>query len=177
MGVRIFAGGAGGLSRLRWPSGLREVVETAGPLPVGGSPSSRSRVRFPATRPRRRRNHGIRSSRAHPRLGGALLRRRRRVRGGGAPSVEPVYRRSLPAASRPVREVSSPAFGCEGAEVAAGVVEARRMDWARFPCDGGRRRQRAFIHGQEGSGCVPGRWSFSVCFIPSLVSGVLFPKP
>jgi len=48
------------------------------------------------------------------------------------------------------------------------------MDWARFPCGGGRRRQRASIHGQEGSGCVSGRWSFSVCFIPSLVSGVLF---
>ena len=90
------------------------------------------------------------------------------------PSVEPVYRRSLPTASRPVREVSSPAFGCEGVEVAAGVVEARRMDWARFPCGGGCRRQRAFIHGQEGSGYVPGRWAFSECFIPSLVSGVLY---
>ena len=150
------------------------MMETAGSLSVGGSPS-RSMVRFPAAWSRRRRRiHGIRSSRAHPHLGGAPLRHRRRVRGGGAPSVEPVYRRSLPVASRPVREVSSPAFGCEGAEVAAGVVEATCMDWARFPCGGGRRRQRAFIHGQEGSGCVSGRWSFSVCFIPFLVSGVLY---
>ena len=47
--------------------------------------------------------------------------------------MEPVYRRSLPAASRPERELSSPALCCEGAEDAAGDAEARWLDWARFP--------------------------------------------
>jgi len=75
--------------------------------------------------------------------------------------VEPVYRRSLPAASRPVWEVSSPALFCEGTQDAAGGVEARRMDGARFPYGGGRRRQRACIHGRWSLGRGPDRWAFS----------------
>jgi len=75
--------------------------------------------------------------------------------------VEPVYRRSLPAASRPVWEVSSPALCCEGAEDAAGDAEARWLDWAWFPCGGVRRQQRAFIHGLRSLGRGPDRWAFS----------------
>jgi len=61
------------------------VRETAGFLTGWGSGPSRSRCRFPASASRRwwQQRHGIRSSRALPRLYGTLLRCRRRVRGGG----------------------------------------------------------------------------------------------
>ena len=76
------AGGAGGLSRLRWPPGRREVAETVGLWPAGGGVGSSvgpsvSRVSFPVSKSRRRRrHHGIMSSRVLPRLDGAPLRRR-----------------------------------------------------------------------------------------------------
>jgi len=56
-----------------------------------------SRSRFPAaaSRRRRRRQFGIRSSRARPRLDGAPLRRRRCARGGGVRFCRPVYRSSI----------------------------------------------------------------------------------
>jgi hypothetical protein len=58
-GDSVAAGEAGGLLRLRWPLGRREVTESAGPSPAGVvgrrfGPSG-SRVRFPASLPRRRR--------------------------------------------------------------------------------------------------------------------------
>jgi hypothetical protein len=52
---RSAAGGAGGLPRLRWPSGLREVVKTVGLSPFGGLGPSRSRLGFLAVASRRRR--------------------------------------------------------------------------------------------------------------------------
>ena len=54
----------GGLLHLRWPFGLREVVETAVLLPVGGGTPSSSRVRvmFPATAAAASRNKVLSSS-------------------------------------------------------------------------------------------------------------------
>ena len=57
---------AGGLPHLRWPPGLREVLETVVLLPVGGGGPGWPRVRvwFPAAASRqwRRRRQGIKSS-------------------------------------------------------------------------------------------------------------------
>ena len=65
------------------------------------------------------------------------------------------------------------AFCIKDGEVAVGSVAGRWMNQAQASPSDGCQRRRALIHGQEGSGCVPGRWSFNVCFIPSLESGVL----
>ena len=85
--------------------------------PVGGGRKdlgpSTSRVRFPGIADEvvaaamLRRN---KSSRALPRPGGVSLRRHRRARGGCAPAVELMYRRSSPSARRPVRQVSTAAL-------------------------------------------------------------------
>jgi len=64
-------------------------------------------------------------------------------------------------------------FCIKDGEVAVGSVAGWWMNQAQASLSDGCRRRRALIHGQEGSGCVPGRWSFNVCFIPSLESGVL----
>jgi hypothetical protein len=53
--VLFSAGGAGGLPRLRWPSGLREVVKTVGLSPVGDLGPSRSRLGFSVAASRQRR--------------------------------------------------------------------------------------------------------------------------
>ena len=116
-GDLVAPGGGGGLFHLRWPMCRWEGAETAGLLPVGGGcrvlgPST-SRFRFPGVDDEAvaaamlRRN---KSSRALPRLGGASLRRYRRARGGSAPAVELMYRRSSPSARRPVRQVSTAAL-------------------------------------------------------------------
>jgi len=79
------------------------------------------------------------------------------------------------------REVSMAlAFCIKDGEVGVGSVDGRWMNQAQASPSDGCQRRRALIHGQEGSGCVPGRWLFSVCFIPSLESSVLlrlFSKP
>jgi hypothetical protein len=170
----VSAGGAGGLPRLRWPSRLREVVETAVLLPVGGGDPSSSRVRFPAAasrRWRRRRRQGIRSSRAPPRLGDASLRRRRRARGGGVRLRRLLCRspRGLPL--RRLGEAAVPAtrFVNQAATV-MGFVAGWRVDRVRASFDASRRR--ASIQGRRGSGCVPGRCFFYGGFNPAAVSGV-----
>ena len=104
----VAAAGDGGLLRLRWLECRREVAETAGPWPadVGGRfGPSRSRVWSPgigveAEAAAAQRN---KSSQAFPRPGDAPLRRRRRVCGGGAPGVEPLYRSHPTSTRRPGR--------------------------------------------------------------------------
>ena len=110
------AGGAGGLPHLRWPPGLREVLETAVLLPVGGGGPGWPRVRvwFPAAASRRRRHQGIRSSRSLSRLAGTPLWCRRRARGGGSPHVESLYRSPSAAVRRPRGVMRSPPFYVEG---------------------------------------------------------------
>ena len=156
------SGGAGGLSRLRWPPGRREVAETVGLLPAGGGVGSSisprvSRVSFPASKSRRRRRRlGIMSSRVLPRLDGAPLRRRRRARGGGVPGVDPLYRSPWPAARR---HVSPLAFCSVDLGQAVGFVDARWPDLAWLPLGDGGRRWRVRIWELEELGCGPGRWA------------------
>jgi len=57
-------------------------------------------------------------------------------------------------------------------EEAAGFVEARRLDRARLPRGGGRRRRRACIQGRRSLGRGPDRWAFSDSFCSSARTGV-----
>ena len=133
--------------------------------PVGGGRPSSVRVRFPAAASRRRRHrHGIRSSRALPRLVGAPFRRQRRARGGGAPGVELLYRSRSPAVHRPRGKVSSSASRIQDKKAASCRADSWRVDRARVSRGGFRRRRRVPVHGQRGSGCAPGRCGVSVCF-------------
>jgi hypothetical protein len=93
-GISVTAGGDGGLFRLRWPAGRREVAETAGLSPAGGvvcslGPSL-SRFRFPgdASEAVAAASWRNKSSRILPHPIGAPLWQRWQVRGGGAPCVE-----------------------------------------------------------------------------------------
>ena len=165
----VSAGGDGGLPRLRWPSGLRDAVETAGHSPVGGG-TSRSRVSVPARsrRRRRRRHRGIRYSLVLPRPVGGLLRRRRRAGGGGASLVNPLYRSLCPDLRRLLQAAGVSAFCFKGAEQDVGLVEVRRVDQARASLDGGARRRRAAVQDWRSSGRIPGRWAFGDAFISSM---------
>ena len=131
-------------------------------MPAGGGVGSSlgprvSRVRFPASKSRRRRRRqGIMSSRALPRLDGAPLRRCRRARGGGVPGVDPLYRSPRPAARR---QVSPLAFCSMDPGQAVGFVEVGWPDRARLHPGGGGRRWRARIWELQRSGRVPGRWA------------------
>jgi len=120
-------------------------------------PSS-SRFRFLAavSRWQRRRCLGIRSSRALPCLDGASLRRCRRVRGGGFPQVDPLFR-SLWTVAR--RQVSSLVFCSVDLGQAVGFVDARWLDLAWLPLGDGGRRWRVRIWELEELGCGPGRWA------------------
>ena len=175
-GARVAAGGDGGLFRLRWPDGCLEVAETAGISPAGvGSRLgfSRGRVWSPdavgeAEAAAARRN---KSSRTLPRPSGALLRRHRRVRGGGAPDVERLYRSHPPAARRPFRMVSSLALSFVDGEAARVCAEVWGVERIFQFCGGVVHRRRISLQGRRGSGCVPGRCFFSVRFIlPTVVS-------
>ena len=171
-GDPVAAGGVGGLLRLRWPAGHREVAGTAGLLlagVVGCSLGPRvSRVRFPgvsgeaAAAPRWNK-----SSRALSHPFGASLRCYQRARGGGAPVVELVYRRCSPAARRPEREVSALGFCLVNREAALGLVEAWRMEQIQSSRGGSGRRRWICIQGLRSSGRVPGRWIYSVGFTSS----------
>jgi len=156
----VAAGGAGGLPRLRWPSGLCEVVETA-VLP-------RSVVVVLVVLGlgfrRRRHRHGIRSSRAHPHLVGAPLRRRRRARGGGAPGVELLYRSRSPAVHRPRGMVSSSDSRIQDKKAASGRADNWRVDRARVSRGGFHHRRRVPVQGWRGLGCILGRCGINVCF-------------
>ena len=103
------------------------------------------------------------SSRALPRPRGALLRRQRRARGGGAPRVELLYRSRPSAFHRPSGKVSSLASRLRDKKVALGCGDAWRVDKARATRGGIYRRRRAPVHGRRSSGCAPGRCSFNVC--------------
>ena len=169
-------GGDGGLLRLRWPAGHREVAETASLSPAGGGSSicpRVSRVRVPgvsgeATAAAALR--GNKSSRALPRPFGVSLRRHRRARGGGAPAVELLFRRSSPAARRPVREVSLLAFCSVGRVAARGLVQVWRVERTRSSRGGFGHRRRVWLQGRWGLGRVPDRWIFGVVLISSTAS-------
>ena len=169
-------GGDGGLLRLRWPAGHREVAETASLSPAGGGSSicpRISRVRVPgvsgeATAAAALR--GNKSSRALSRPFGVSLRRHRRARGGGAPAVELLFRRSSPAARRPVREVSLLAFCSVGRVAARGLVQAWRVERTRSSRGGFGHRRRVWLQGRWGLGRVPDRWIFGVVLISSTAS-------
>jgi len=142
-------------------------------LPVGGGcrvlgPST-SRFRFSGVDDEAvaaamlRRN---KSSRALPRPGGVSLRHHRRARGGCAPAVELMYRRSSPSARRPVREVSSIGFWFVGTEAAWGLAVVWRKELQiQSSCGGSGRRQWICLQDLRSSGRVPGRCFLSVCFI------------
>jgi hypothetical protein len=63
---------------------------------------------------------GNKSSRVHPRPGGAYLRRQRRACGGGAPGVDLLYRRYLLTTPHPSYDVSLLAV-CPGMETQCGL--------------------------------------------------------
>ena len=105
---------------------------------------------------------GNKSSRALPRPFGVSLRRHRRARGGGAPAVELLFRRSSPAARRPVREVSLLAFCSVGRVAARGLVQAWRVERTRSSRGGFGHRRRVWLQGRWGLGRVPDRWIFGV---------------
>ena len=113
------------------------------------------------------------SSRALPRPGGVSLRRHRRARGGCAPAVELMYRRSSPSARRPVREVSSIGFWFVGTEAAWGLAVVWRMELQiQSSCGGSGRRQWICLQDLRSSGRVPGRWMCSASFSSSTTMGV-----
>jgi hypothetical protein len=156
-GALVSTGKAGGLPRLRRPSGLGEVWKSAAFSSVGGVGPSSSRVRFPValtSRQRRRRcRDGIRSSRTPPRLDDALLRRRRRVCGGR-------LFRSLGGLRQRRCQGCFDCCGCNG------WLESGSSLCSCEAC-----RQRALIQGRRCSGRVPGRCSFIVIFILASASG------
>jgi hypothetical protein len=172
-GVAVSAGGADGLPHLRWPSGRGEVAETAALSPVGGVGPSRSRFWCPvaaASRRRRWRRHiGIRSSRTSPRLGGAMLRRRRRVRGGGVRLCRPLYR-SL--GGLRLRRFGGggggdiPRQGYSDNCGRSGSLESGSSLCSQDAC-----RRQASIQVWRSMGRDPGRCSFIVILIPASASG------
>jgi len=145
-------------------------------LPAGGvqrslGPSS-SRVRCPggvgeATAARRNK-----SSRTLPRPVGVSLRHQRRVRGGGPPGVEALFRSSLPAAHRPGWEVSLLAFSLKEGGAAWDFVDGGRVEQARLSCGGCCHRRRACFQDLRSSGRVPGRWANSGGIISSIGASV-----
>lgn len=170
-GDLVAVGGDGGLPRLQWPPGHREVVETAALSPAAravcrlgprvsrlGFPGDAGEVEAAALR-------WNKSSRTLPPLGGALLRHRRRVCGGESSRVGALFR-SCPAASRRFSTgMRLPIFCFKVAEAAAGLLDVWRVDPARVSCGGGRRRRRGWIQDRGDSGRVPGRWATSDGFI------------
>jgi hypothetical protein len=106
------------------------VAETAG-LPLVSVvcrcfDPSRSRVRFTGIGGETdavAALRGNKSSRFLPRPGGAYIRRQRRACEGGAPRLELLYRRCLPATRRPAWEVSSWAICRVEDEAATDLVE------------------------------------------------------
>lgn len=108
---------------------------------------SRSRVWFPSVGVEAEAAAALRnkSSRALPRPGGTSVRRRRRAYGGGAPSVERLYRSHLATTCRPGGKVSVLAFSFEDGEAALDLAVAWRVDPARLFCGGFVRRRRVWI--------------------------------
>lgn len=157
----VAAGGAGGLPRLRWPSGLCEVVETAVLPPVGSGRPSNVRVRFPAAAAA---SWNKVLPRSPPRLVGSPLRRRRRARGGCAPGMELLYRSRSPAVHRPRGMVSSSASRIQDKKAASGRADGWRVDRARVSRGGFRHRRRVPVQGWRGLGCILGRCGINVCF-------------
>ena len=105
------------------------------------------------------------SSRTLPPLVGALLRHRRRARGGESSRVGALFR-SRPAASRRSSTgMRLPIFCFKVAEAAVGLMDVWRVDPARVSCCGGRHRRREWIQDRGGSGRVPGRRATSDSFI------------
>ena len=171
--ARVPAGGAGGLLRLRWPVGRREVAETAGVLPAGRLGSSRVRFVSPSgvVEAEATAAPWNKSSRSLPSLVGVPLRRRRRGRGGGVR-----FHRLL---LRSLRRLLLCRCGgvavlvprsCLGAEVAVGAVDGGRAGRPRLPFGSG--RWRASIRDLRSLGRVPGRRSFNGVFVPAFVLGI-----
>jgi len=171
--ARVPAGGAGGLLRLQWPVGRREVAETAGVLPAGRLGSSRFRFVSPSgvVEAEATAAPWNKSSRSLPSLVGVPLRRRRRGRGGGVR-----FHRLL---LRSLRRLLLCRCGgvavlvprsCLGAEVAVGAVDGGRAGRLRLPFGSG--RWRASIRDLRSLGRVPGRRSFNGVFVPAFVLGI-----
>jgi len=171
--ARVPAGGAGGLLRLQWPVGRREVAETAGVLPAGRLGSSRFRFVFPSgvVEAEATAAPWNKSSRSLPSLVGVPLRRRRRGCGGGVR-----FHRLL---LRSLRRLLLCRCGgvavlvprsCLGAEVAVGAVDGGRAGRLRLPFGSG--RWRASIRDLRSLGRVPGQRSFNGVFVPAFVSGI-----
>ena len=170
-GDLVAVGGDGGLPRLRWPPGHREVVETAALSPavrvVCRLRPRVSRFGFPgdAGEAEAAALCWNKSSRTLPPLVGALLRHRRRARGGESFGVGALFRSPPAASCRSSTGMRLPIFCFKVAEAAAGLMEVWRVDPARVSCGGGRRRRREWIQDRGDSGRVPGRRATSDGFI------------
>jgi len=111
---------------------------------------------------------GNKSSRALPRPGGALLQCCRRARGGGAPFVEPLYRRPAPVllCLRRVMEVRG--FCFKDALQVGGSADDGRLVQARVSLGGVGCRRRALVLDQWSLGCGPGQRTIGDAFISSV---------
>ena len=84
--------------------------------------------------------------------------------------MELLYRRSSPAARRPVGKVSLLAFCLVGRVAARGLVQAWRVERTRSSRGGFGHRRRVWLQGRWGLGRVPDRWIFGVVLISSTAS-------
>ena len=135
---------------------------------VGGGSPSRFRFWCPTTalRPRRRRRrHGIRSSRASPRLGDALLQHRWRAHGGGVRLCWLVYKSRSTAAFHLV--VRRGRRSCVSRVQRMLRVLRKTGEWIRLAAASGGHQQQACIQGRRSSGRGPDLWAFSNNFCSS----------
>ena len=123
---------------------------------------------------------GNKSSRILPRPGGVSLRRCWRACGGGAPSVELLYRRIVPVRLCLWRATELRGFCFLDAVQGGGSVDGWWQGQTRSSRDGSGRLRRALGLDQRSSGCNPGRWATGDAFFSSVwvrVSCDSFSKP
>jgi len=102
------------------------------------------------------------SPRALPRPVGVPLGCRQRVRGGGSPAVESLYRSHLPVLLhfRVRRGEEQASLLMRGSRGSCGLAARWRMTRARGFRGGGCRRRRASVQVGRSLGCVPGRLGY-----------------
>jgi hypothetical protein len=105
------------------------------------------------------------SSQTLPRPTDVLLQLRQRARGGGVPCGGSLYRSRQLGLHHFGWEVRFLAVWFKNIEAALGHVDDWTVDKARVSRGGICRRRRVPVEGRWSSGHVPGRCSFSVCFI------------